>query len=454
MRLKTALIYGFFLFLVVLVVRFAEENDEFLSKEVYIFYKPLRVSSAFLISLLLGTIIISFLVLIFGTETLIYSLFIKFRERAKKESEIRYLKGMDAILGDRPFEALKHFSEALTLNPKYVPSLLKMGDTLRKVGRVEEAIDWHKKALDENPYNLEILYSLAEDYLVKEEPEEAKKYLNKIITIQPKRALHALRLLRNIFINEENFYKAKEIQQKILKASVLDEERREDEFFNLAIDYEIFSKLIENGRLEEAVLGLTHLTKKEPKFLPSYMKLAEAYLLLNEEELAISTLKNAFQRTEKSAPLLFLEKIYLEKGEPEECIRKYHELIEDSNNKVIPSFLLARLYFRMGFYMEAEKILLELENSYKIVPSIEYYLARINERKKEYEKACSYYNEMARILKYGESYYLCMKCGQEISIYTDYCKNCKIWDSFIPSFELELKDETKKVYPAYYMKWE
>jgi len=103
----------------------------------------------------------------------------------------------------RPLEAIKHFRESILLNPHSVPAMIKLGDALREAGEVDEAIEWHKKSLLEDNKNITALYALATDYLRKENSEEAKKFLNEIISIQPKRALYALRLLRNIYIKEK-----------------------------------------------------------------------------------------------------------------------------------------------------------------------------------------------------------------------------------------------------------
>lgn len=452
MRLKTALNYAPLLVILIIIVRVVEENIEILKHDLFIFGFPLKISTAFVVSLLFGFISSIFIAMGMELNRFLSYWLLKFRQRANKESETRYLKGMDAILGARPLEAIKHFKEAIALNPHSLPSLIKIGDALREIGKIDEAIEWHKKALMEDPKHLQALYAMAEDFLKKGSVDEAKRCLEEIISIQPKRALYALRLLRNIYIKETNWHKAKEIQERILKASVLEEEIREDETFTVSIDYEIYSYLLSQNKIDEAILGLESLKRQYPYFLPTYLRLAEAYLLSGDENGALSNYREAFLNCNSIAPLLIMEKLLLEKGEPELCIKEYEEIISESKNSILPKFLLGRLLSKQGFYQKAEAIFNEIESQYASTPSLEYHLAKINERKEEYLKACSHFSEMWRLTKPSEFLFVCKVCGNQANLWKDFCKKCWNWDTFIATIEKELRFEPLPQEPVYYTK--
>lgn len=452
MRLKTALYYALLLIIVIVIVRAAEENLEILKQDFFVFGIAFRLSTALIFSLLFGFFSFIVISLGLGFNRFMSYWFLKFRERAIKESETRYLKGMDAILGARPIEAIKHFKEAIALNPHSLPALIKIGDALRETGKVDEAIEWHKKALIENPRHLQALYAMAEDYLKKGNVDEAKKWLDEIISIQPKRALYALRLMRNIYIQEKNWYKAKEFQEKILKASVLEEEIKEDESYTVSINYEIYSYLLSQNKIDEAILGLEALKRQYPNFLPTYLKLAECFLLAGDEESAIANFKEGFLHCNSIASLLMMEKLFLEKGEPENCIKEYEAIINEAKNTVLPKFLLARLLLKLGFYQQAETIFSQLESQYSQTPSIEYYLAKINERREEYLRACSYYSEMWRLLHPSEFVFVCDFCQFEEETFKVHCKKCGRWGTFVSKIEKELKFEPPPPEPIYYKK--
>lgn len=450
MRLKTALSYALLLIIAIVIVRAAEENLEILQRDFFIFGISFKLSTALIFSLFFG--FISFIVISvgLGLNRFLSYWFLKFRERVNQESETRYLKGMDAILGARPLEAIKHFKEAIALNPHSLPALIKIGDALRDIGKVEEAIEWHKKALNENPKHLQALYAMAEDYLKKGNVEEAKRCLEEIISIQPKRALYALRLLRNVYIKETNWHKAKEIQEKILKASVLEEEIKEDEPYTVSIDYEIYSYLLSQNKIDEAILGLNSLKRNCPNFLPVYLRLAEALLLANDESGALANYKEGFFNCDSIVPLLVMEKLLLEKGEPELCIKEYEKIIAEAKNSILPKFLLGRLLSRQGFYQQAESIFTEIESQYSPTPSIEYHLAKICERRQEYLRACSYYSEMWRLLNPETIVFFCKSCGKEEVYWKDFCTKCGRWGTFFSSIEKEFHFEPLPQEPPYY----
>ncbi len=449
MRQKTALIYGFLLLFVIIIVHSVEENLKLLSEPFFVFGRELRLSTALSIAIFSGFFVFFVIALALGIDRILFYFFEKLKERSKRESEQRYFKGIDAMMQARPLEAIKHFRESILLNSHSVPAMIKLGDALRESGEIDEAIDWHKKALLEENKNITALYALATDYLKKENSEEAKKFLNEIISIQPKRALYALRLLRNIYIKERNFFKAKEFQKKILKASVLKEEIKEDEIFTVSIDYEIYSLLLEQKRIDEAILGFESLKRNFPNFYPTYIKIAEALLLSDDEESAFSNLKEGFLNSGSIMPLLTMEKIFLEKGEPEKAIKEYENII--SNNKInyIPRFLLARLLFKLGFFDESESILKDLEYELSHFYLLEYLLAKIYERRQEYAKACSHYSEMFRIFKPQEFVFVC-ECGEKSEHYKDFCEKCLKCGTYHSDLEEELNKAVILKEPAYY----
>jgi tetratricopeptide (TPR) repeat protein len=450
MRQRTALIFGILFLFIIAIIRAVEENLELMKQPFSIFGAKMNVASALVLSLSIGFMVFTFIAMTMGLGKILGIWLAKFKERAAREAETKYLKGMDAVLGARPFEAIKHFKEAIALNPHSLPALIKLGDTLRETGRVDEAISWHLKALLENPKHLQALYAMVEDHVCKGSNEEGKKWLSEIISIQPKRALHALRLLRNIYIKEQNWQKAKELQGKILKANVLEEERKSDEEYSAAIDYQIFSSLLDRKRLDEAILGLEAIKKDFPLFLPSYIRLAEAYLLMGDEETALQNYKACYFKSGSIVPLLYMEKLLMEKGDPEKTIEEYESAIALSPKQVLPKFLLARLYLKLGFYQKAESQFSDIASLVSPTPSIEFSLAKINERREEYLRACSHYNEMKRLLKPLEMAFKCRSCGEESPTWKDYCAKCEKWSTYYADIEEELNKEIQPAEPAYY----
>ena len=204
MRLKTSVVIGFLLAVLVLVATVATQNRAALDTPFRLLGLVIPTSWALLLALLVGFLSFAVWLGASGLTQAIRRWLRRLRAFGERDAEDRYLKGLDAVLGGRPLEAVRHFQRALESKPDYVPALLKLGDSYRALGQLDKAADAHRHALAEHPEDLPTLYALAEDSLAAQAHDEAKKYLQEILRIQPRRALKALRTLRNLYIRDTN----------------------------------------------------------------------------------------------------------------------------------------------------------------------------------------------------------------------------------------------------------
>jgi tetratricopeptide (TPR) repeat protein len=372
------------------------------------------------------------------------------RKQSERVAEEFYLKGLDAVLGSRPLEAINHFQHALEAQPDYLPALLKLGDALRAAGRLQEAVAAHRQALADHPDDIPVLYALTEDHLALKDHEEAKKHLLEILRIQPKRALKALRTLRDLYISEANWRKALEIQEHIQQARVLEEERAADEAYTPGLLYQIGAELLDHEKYKEAVAHLEKVKRKYPSFQATYQKLAEAFLLDGREEEAVQVYLEGYRKNASPMCLLSMEQFYLDKGDPEGAVAQYQALIASTDRKVLPKFLLARFYYRLEVLDKAESLMREIEGNIADSGLLQYYLGRLRERRNDAPKACGHYRQVIRILNPFELSYRCTSCGDFSPEWRDYCPRCLRWDSFTPDFRDELLQEIQEPRPVFY----
>ncbi|MEJ2367511.1 MAG: tetratricopeptide repeat protein [Acidobacteriota bacterium] len=456
MRQKTAIITGLLILTIALLVLLVTQNSEVLMEDFNLW--GIHMPVAWVLALALGTGFLSFAVwLTFTGVSKVATRWVQnLGRRRDREAEERYLKGLDAILGDRPLEAVNHFEKALEFKPDYFPTLLKLGDALRSLNQIEEALEAHRKALALRPNELSVLYALVEDHLAVDNHEEAKRFLQEILRIQPKRALHALRVLRNLYIKERNWRRALEIQNRIAEARVLDEERAADEPYRSGILYQIGVDLIEQGKFSDAAAQLEKVRKKFPAFVPAYVKLAEAYIKDGREEQAVEVYLQGYREAGSTTCLLAMEKFYLDSGQPEENIRKYQALIASTDKKILPQFLLGRLYYRLEVMDKAESLFKKIEGGIRQSGLLQYYLGRIRERRGDTAKACGHYRDVIRILNPFELSYHCRHCGRKNPSWTDYCDTCRSWGTYVPDFKDDLIQEIEGDRPIFYreIKWD
>jgi len=449
MRLKTAVIIGFLTTVLVLTALLASLNQEILLSPFNLLGWEIKTYWAFALSLMAGFVSFAAWFVATGISQLGDRWLQRIQQRGERHAEEAYLKGLDAVLGGRPLEGISQFQKALEASPAYLPALLKLGDSYRSIGKVTEAVECHQAALQRHSQDLPTLYALLEDYLAQENHQEAKKTIQEILRIQPRRALKALRVLRNLYIQEGNWRKALEIQERIQEARVLEQERAEDSPYTQGILYQIGVDLLEQEKYQDAISQLEKVRKRYPAFVPTYLTLAEGYLLDGREKEAVSTWMDGYRKAGAPECLLAMERMLLQRGSPEEAVRQYQNLVSTTDRKVIPKFLLGRLYYRLEMLEQADALFRDIEGTIKESGLLRFYLGRIRERVGDLEKACAHYRAMIRILNPFELLFACSSCHRESPDWKGYCAPCRKWGTYHPKFRDELMQEIQEVRPYY-----
>ncbi len=454
MRQKTAVVTGLLILATIALVTVTAQNEAVLRQEFVLFGVRMRTAAAMALALVSGFAAFALWALAGGLSRAAQRWMQDLRKSSEREAEEKYLKGLDAALGDRPLEAINHFRRSLEAQPDYLPALLKLGDALRRLGRNDEAIELHRRAQVQRPSDLPVLYALVDDYLAAGDHEQAKRCLSEILRVQPKRALHAYRTLRELYIKEGNWKKALEVQERISEARVLEEERAGDQALTPGILYQVGVDLLGEEKPADAAAHLEKVRRKYPAFAPTYLKLAEANLLLGREEKAVETYLDGYRRAGSTTCLLSMEKMFLDKGAPEEAIARYQSLVTSTDRRLLPKFLLALLYYRLEVMDKAEPLFREIEGSVRQSGVVQYYLGRMRERRGDPAKACSHYREVIRILRPFELSYVCRGCGDKSPQWKDFCGKCLVWGTWVPEFKDEMMQELQESHPVYYQEIE
>src|SRR5437867_10814499 len=194
--------------------------------------------------------------------------------RSQQEAEEFYLRGVESMLNGREEEAIEHFNEVLALEPNRFEALLKGGEVLRALRRYGEAIEYHRRAARVKEGDLHPLYSLVSDYEESGALDNAKGVLNRIIELDPRRSLAACRKYRAICVNEGDWEKAWEIQQRLEKQlSEMGRAPKSEKKHHLGIRYMLSRRHLEQGKPRDAIGILRRLVTMEPAFVPAHLAL-------------------------------------------------------------------------------------------------------------------------------------------------------------------------------------
>ena len=129
--------------------------------------------------------------------------------------ESLYKKAEKFFLIDRAEKALSYVDKVLELSPNHIPALSLKGKILCFRGEKVLAATFQKKALEQEPQNISILFALAATYSQAGQITDQINLLKKIHWGNPK-AIQPLIHLRDAFLKKEDWKNILPTQDKIL----------------------------------------------------------------------------------------------------------------------------------------------------------------------------------------------------------------------------------------------
>ena len=381
--------------------------------------------------------VLTFLVafLLRGSAGLIERLRMLQGRRAGRAVADLYERGIEAALEGHEERALEHFRAILSRNPDHFQALLKAGSVHRSLGRVQEAVEMHKRAHRLQDTSLEPLYELVKDYEALDQVAKAKVVLDRIIEMRPRRALSAFRSLRRYAIKEGDWDRAWNLQRRIESQverdpAKLSAERR----FGIGIRYEMAGEASREGREREALNSLRKLARAAPDFVPAQFRLGEILAERGLDDDAVQVWFQGFRQTGAPAFLSRLEEHYLDSEDPEGAIRVLQNAVAESGHDFLPRFFLAKLYLRLEMIDEAWRELQLLSDRATGSPVLHAHLGYVHERRREFQAASEAYRRVIQDQDYLQLQYRCQSCQHATPKWHDRCERCDAWNTIVLDF--------------------
>jgi tetratricopeptide (TPR) repeat protein len=178
-------------------------------------------------------------------------------KRRPKDPEVLVgLAQCDVQLGNLP-EAAKLLDAVLAQDPKYVPALIQRGKLALQDGQAEQGEAWLRKAVGGDPLDSEASFALAQ-----------------VLQLQGKRAAA-----------EQQLERLKRLQQDLKHLDGL-AAKMESTPHDAALDFEIASIFLRNGRDKSGLRWLKYALLEDPNHRPAHRTLAEYYERAGNKELA------------------------------------------------------------------------------------------------------------------------------------------------------------------------
>jgi len=378
----------------------------------------------------------SHIISIFAVSLLILILIAYFLSKSKrkgaKPAQRLYLEALKALVSGDDKVAFQRFKQVVTEDTDNVDAYLKLGDLFRKRGQIEKALQVHNELTlryglsDET--RIEILKSLAEDYLEAKDWEKGVSILNDILKLDHPN-LWAKRKLLTCYEELSSWEEASRFREELAK----DKSEKERSYPILAL-YQVFqgNELAGKGEYHKARLCYKEALNYDDKCVPAYLYLGEAYIADRRPEDAITYWRKLLETVPQSGYLIFdrLEETLFEIGSYSEMAEIYNRLLKDNPKDIKALQALAIIYEKKGRFEVAQqnyKTILEIDPNY--LPA-HLNLIKIYQETGQLDKAQIVIDELSTKLGKRGEFFICSKCGHKSEEPLWKCPNCQEWNSY------------------------
>jgi predicted Zn-dependent protease len=439
MRLRTFAGILVALLAVVAVSYLSHQNVELLSQR----FEVTAQRSIPLYGVMVAVFLLGFLpvVTVLLVKTLRDDLALRRERRLSREAKSRsgsFRRALDYQADGQWGRASAELAALLAEQPEEFATLLLHGEVLRHQGKVQEALEVHRRASVLYPHSVAVLYQLADDYEVLGEAEVARQIRDRVLRDYPGIGLQVLRRRRNAALGAGDWKAASQLQEKI-QALLGDNDDaagvERENGVRLGLAYQEAVSLLETRRVEEARELLRGLLDEEPRFVPAAIMLGEAAALDGDAAGALAEWRAGYESTGSPIFLQRIEDHFIESERPLEAIETLHELIAAADNDLLPRFFLGRLYYRLEMHTEAMKTLDGLGERIHSSPTYHLLLARIHERRGDLGRAVESYLASVQEAGIATAEFVCGICRAKFSSWQDRCDLCGSWNSVELDFE-------------------
>jgi len=286
--------------------------------------------------------------------------------------ESLYKKAENFFLSDRTEKALSYVDKVLEVSPTHTLGLSLKGKILCSQGKKVQAANFQKKALEQEPQNISILFELAATYSQAGQISDQINLLKKIHWGNPK-AIQPLIRLRDAFLKQEDWKNILPTQEKILSLIKNNKEEWEKELKNKSRFLLSRGKQNwEQGKHGSAISDFKQAIKTWNKNSDAHLFLGDAYLKTGESKIAIRKWLAGFKQAKSITCLVRIQKVYLEKEDPQNLIELYQGAIDRNQPEESYKFvlLLALLHLEHNQAKKAKKILEENQTENELLGTL------------------------------------------------------------------------------------
>lgn len=398
----------------------------FTSDQSFTFPTPIFLIAAVLLGLLLGNGV--HILSLFGRS---FSSWRGTRQQKRSEETISiYRKGVGRLLSGDLKKARALLQKALDRDRKRVDIHLALANVAEQEGKSQEAIDLLLKARDLDPKGIEVLFKLASVYRTDGRLDDASETYRSLLTMDNENR-KALRALRDMQIERQEWEEALALQKRVLKAAAGGPKADAEKALMLQLRYEIAQQKFGKGEVDQAITAFEELINEKSVSTPARVSLGDAYLQKGAIDKAAEVFQAGYLAEKRSVFLSRLEDTFMQAEDPSGLLSFYRkQLLEDADD------LLLRLYFgrfclRIEMVDEALEQLHAVESSGVDFAQLHLLLAEANRRRKQIDEAIKEYRLALHVDSHLSLGFVCESCGATNSGWQSRCGECNAFDTLI-----------------------
>jgi lipopolysaccharide biosynthesis regulator YciM len=445
---KNILVYTFAIVFILVVLFVAYNNVAPVTVNLkFLGITPFTVPAwAVMVSSFLVGILVAFVYNLVGSAVRgIETLTTRKKMKLKEVQDQHYQDGLRHFLDGNFDEAERLFSRILEENPNDLRILTSMGNLKRAQRLFLEAEEYHMKVILIDEHYLQALDGLFLDYMAEGKNQLALNILEKLLEHKDSDKLKYKKELVNLYIADNRWEEATEIQEDIIKLTPKGERKPELKKM-FALEYQKAVHLFDKNNKNEAEKILKRIKSQDDSFIPAYVKLGEIYLEEDDHHAALKTLSEGFSTTKEPVFLQMLEEIFIAANKPDDAIAFFKKLSYQYSDDVMPLFTLGKLYYRLEMIEDARAIFDKLTTIIDYSPTLEFFIAKTEVKEGRLKDSVKRMKEVIRKTHLLDLEYSCRKCGHRSLKWLDRCPDCGCWNCMHLAADNELKDlEIKRI---------
>ncbi|MEW6686157.1 MAG: tetratricopeptide repeat protein [Candidatus Edwardsbacteria bacterium] len=350
----------------------------------------------------------------------------KHRRARKEKGPSAYIDGLNCLLAGDLENAYYRFKETVEKDIDNIDAYIKLGDILRKQGRLEKAIQIHQ-SLTARPsvskkIEKEILRSLAQDYLASQKFARATSVLEELIRLDPQ-DLPAREMIIDLYEKEKRWEEAFLTDKEILKLKKIKDKN------SLAL-YKTYIGIEQKkeGDLKSATETFKESISLDQNCVPAYLYLGDIYYENGKVESAISLWKKIVAKSPKFAFITYerLEKAYYEQGNFEEVLKIYHQFLKKHPHDLKTLLTLAKIYQKKDELPKATEFCKQALEYHSDSLEARVLLQELNFAEGNSEEAKKTFSLLWELIE-EKNLFSCGHCGFKTKDFFWRCPHCLHW---------------------------